>query len=240
MMCTPILSLLEWGRQGGGDGQESDVLCITFVTATANIWRLAHVCPWAPWKALYQLNALLHTQSILQGNESDPNLRMFVSSSLFICKILIKRLWNQIEAYTRKRVLFFFGAEARWVFWWRQMVEGREGWLKNQIQHIHPLAVEQDTPGTPRGCPLRLIYASTPPPSLLFIKIPLFHRVISSSSSFSPALAFCYILHFHWQKQQEPQGKYAKLLSDLPLCSGRSCAVQERKKKLPTARLSFK
>lgn len=166
------------GQTGCGDGQESDVLCITFVTATADIWRLADICPWVPWKALRKWNALLHTQCVLQGDESDPNLGMFVSSSLFLCKILIKRLWNQIEAYTRKRVLFFFGAEARWVFWWRQMVEGREGWLKNQVQHIHPLAVEQDTPGTPRGRPLWLIYASTPHPHCFSLKF-LFSTVLS-------------------------------------------------------------
>lgn len=72
-------------------------------------------------------------------------------------------LEGNLQAQNRKRVLFFQSKSFQ-SFWWRQMVEGKEGWLKNHFQHIYPLAVEQDTPRGPWSCPLRLICASIPHP----------------------------------------------------------------------------
>lgn len=81
----------------------------------------------------------------------------FIWQATGLCKEGTQRAQN------RKRVLFF---QSRSVlsFCWQQMVEGKEGWLKNQFQHIYPLAVEQDTPSGPWGQPLRLICASIPHP----------------------------------------------------------------------------
>lgn len=114
-----------------------------------------------------------------------------------------------------------FRAKAFWVSgegrWWQ---ERKADW-KNNFQHIYPLAVVQDTPSGPWSQPLRLNMCFYSPPSFLYN--PSFHSVISSPSpsSSSSALVFCCILHWHRQKQQSLEGKYAKLLYDLPFCSGR-------------------
>lgn len=116
-----------------------------------------------------------------------------------------------------------FRAKAFWVSgegrWWQ---ERKADW-KNYFQHIYPLAVVQDTPSGPWSQTLRLNMCFYSPPSFLYN--PSFHSVIysssPSSSSSSSALVFCCILHWHSQKQQSLEGKYAKLLYELPFCSGR-------------------
>ena len=84
-----------------------------------------------------------------------------------------------------------------------------EGWLKNHFQRIYPLAVEQDTHRGPQGHRLRLICAST-----RYLHCFSLQFLISALLFLTSSVVFCNILHWHWQKQQSLEGKYAKLLSD--------------------------